>query len=78
MSQQNVERVIGQLATDEALRRRFMTAPRATLMELVERGMELTACELWSLAHLEPQELSRFARGIDARLQKTDLQGGIR
>ena len=34
MSQTNVERVIGILATDEAIRRRFTQDPRATLREM--------------------------------------------
>jgi hypothetical protein len=78
MSQINVERVIGLLATDEALRHRFIADPRSTLLELIERGTELTACEQWALARLNPQELARFARAIDDRLQKSDLQGGVR
>lgn len=78
MSQINVERVIGLLATDEALRERFMRDPRSTLVQMIERGAELTACEQWALARLDPHELARFAQAIDARLQKSDLQGGIR
>jgi len=78
MSQLYVERIIGVLATDEALRRRFMADPRATLLELAQRGMELNPCELRSLACLDPNELARFAKAIDARLQKADLQRGVR
>lgn len=77
MSQLYVERIIGVLATDEALRRRFMTDPKATLLELAGRGMELTSCELGSLASLDPHELARFAQAIDARLQKIDLKRGV-
>jgi hypothetical protein len=77
MSQLYVERIIGVLATDEALRRRFIANPKATLLELAQRGMELTPCELGSLGSLDPQELARFAEAIDARLQKTDLQRGV-
>lgn len=76
MSQRNVERVIGLLATDEALRRRFTTNPRGLLAEMTERGMELTECERWSLLSLDPNELARFARAVGPRLQKTDLRGG--
>jgi hypothetical protein len=65
------------LATDEALRRRFIAKPKAALLELSERGMELTPCELGSLVSLDPLELARFAEAIDARLQKTDLQRGV-
>ncbi|HZE19904.1 MAG TPA: Os1348 family NHLP clan protein [Candidatus Angelobacter sp.] len=77
MSQLYVERIIGVLATDEALRSRFIANPKATLLELAGRGMELTACELGSLVSLDPKELARFAQAIDARLQKADLQRGV-
>ena len=76
MSQLHVERIIGVLATDEGLRRRFTENPTATLKELAERGIELTSFELASLACLDPDKLERFARAIDARLQKIDLQRG--
>lgn len=73
MSQTNVERVIGVLATDEALRRRFAADPRATLQQLAHAGIELTPCEQRALAGLDRAELARFAEIIDARLQKMDL-----
>jgi len=77
MSQVNVERVIGMLATDEGLRRRFNKDQRAVLLELVERGLELTVSELWSLSHMDPRELARFADAIGPRLQKTELRRGV-
>jgi hypothetical protein len=76
MSQVNVERVIGILATDEAMRRRFAHNPRAVLNDLMERGMELTAGEQVSLAGLDPKVLARFSRYIDDRLQRCDLSHG--
>jgi hypothetical protein len=75
MSQVNVEKIIGLLATDEAIRRRFSENPQAVLAELAERGVELNACERWSLARLDPRELARFAQAIGDRLQKADLKG---
>lgn len=77
MSQRCVEHVIGLLATDEALRHRFMSNPRGTLTEMIARGLELTPCEQWALAGLDSRELARFADAIDARLQKTDPQRGV-
>ncbi|TMQ62745.1 MAG: hypothetical protein E6K79_11875 [Candidatus Eisenbacteria bacterium] len=74
MSQLHVERIIGVLATDEGLRRRFKMNPTAALKELAERGIELTSFELASLACLDPQKLERFARAIDERLQKIELR----
>ncbi|TMQ51241.1 MAG: hypothetical protein E6K71_00635 [Candidatus Eisenbacteria bacterium] len=76
MSQLYVERIIGLLATDEALRRKFTENPSATLKKLIESGMELNWCEQRSLAHLDPEELARFAQKIDARLQKIELERG--
>jgi hypothetical protein len=76
MSQVNVERMIGMLATDEGIRRRFVKDPRAVLSEMSERGIELNDCERWSLLQLDPRELSRFAHAIGPRLQKVDLEGG--
>jgi hypothetical protein len=76
MSQRYVERIIGLLATDEALRQEFTKNPKETLLKLSERGMELSSCELGSLATLDPEELKRFAQILDSRLQKADLQRG--
>jgi len=76
MSQLSVERIIGLLATDEGLRLRFRKNPRAALQEMLERGLELNQCELASLAALDTREIARFARAIDPRLQKVDLNGG--
>jgi hypothetical protein len=76
MSQSNVERVIGLLATDEVLRRRFAEDPRATLEGLVHQGVELTSCEFHALLGISPRRLARFAGALDPRLQKADLQGG--
>jgi hypothetical protein len=78
MSQSNVERVIGVLATDEAFRRRFLDDPRGTLQGLTESGIELTSSERRALATIDTLQLTRFAEAIDGRLQKTDLKGGVR
>lgn len=76
MSQRNVERVIGRLATDEAFRRQFTTDPRATLREVIAAGVELNDCELGALSAIDREALGRFAEAIDPRLQKSDLHGG--
>ena len=75
MSQTCVERIIGLLATDEGLRRRFRKNPRAALQEVLDRGLELNECEMASLVSLDAREIARFARSIDPRLQKIDLGG---
>ena len=76
MSQIHVERIIGLLATDEGLRKRFIQDPGDTLKKLIESGLELNWCERRSLARLDPQELARFAQVIDGRLQKIESERG--
>jgi hypothetical protein len=76
MSQPNVERLIGLLATDEQLRRQFLQNPRSVLSQMAARGMELNPCETRSLLALDPRELERFAAAIDPRLQKSEPAGG--
>lgn len=78
MSQKSVEHVIGKLATDEGLRREFERDPRAVLAGMVERGLELTECELWALGRVDPRELTRFAQTVDPRLQKSDLRCDVK
>lgn len=81
MSQTNVERLIGLLATDEAFRRRFAGDPQGTLHEIMSGGMRLTACEFYALAGMDLNQLERFADAIDPRIQKSDLndiEEGIR
>ena len=76
MSQSNVERLVGLLATDEAFRRRFTSDPRGTLQNMMDGGMNFTPCEFQALAAMDPDTLERFADAIDPRIQKCDLQGG--
>ena len=73
MSQQNVERVIGRLATDEAFRRRFVADREGALRELLASGVALTRCELHAIGSLDARSVDRFADEIDPRLQKSDL-----
>jgi hypothetical protein len=71
MSHREVEIVLGRLATDEALRRRFLQAPHAVVQHLVEQaGLELSAVERMALEALNPIALRRFAEALDPRLQK--------
>jgi hypothetical protein len=75
VSQDNVERVIGRLVTDEAFRNSFREDPTAALDDLIERGMTLNPCELRALVNLDPELINAFADAIDPRIQKTDLRG---
>lgn len=74
MSQVNVERVIGQLVTDEGFRRRFAQDPGAMLQELQQSGVQLNPCETYALLRIDVRALARCARAIDPTLQKSDLR----
>jgi hypothetical protein len=73
MTHRGVEIVLGRLATDEALRRRFRQAPAAVLKELIALGIELSPVELGTLESLDPAAVHRFAQALDPRLQKAVL-----
>jgi hypothetical protein len=79
MSHRGVEIVLGRLATDEAMRRRYWQAPAQALREIVAAsGLELTPVELAALESLAPGPLHRFALSLDPRLQKADLASSAR
>jgi hypothetical protein len=73
MSHRGVEIVLGRLATDEAMRRRFREAPATALRELLAMGLELSPVELAALESLDAAALHRFAQALDPRLQKATL-----
>src|SRR5262249_18337123 len=74
MSHRTVEIVLGRLATDELMRRRFREAPMLALREVMASGLELSPVELAALEKLDPADLQRFAQALDSRLQKADLE----
>ena len=76
MSQSNVERVVGLLVTDEAMRRRFAADPQATIQSLSESGLALSFCERQALVSIDPRQLARCAEAIDPRILKADLKEG--
>lgn len=73
MSHRGVEVVLGRLATDEGMRRRFWQAPGQALAELIEAGLELSQVERLALEALDPAALHRFALALDPRLQKAQV-----
>ena len=78
MSQQNVERVIGRIVTDQGFRRRFEERPFEALFEIVASGVELTTIELQALAGMDSTLVARFADALDPRIQKIELSRGRR
>ena len=73
MSQKSVEIVVGRLATDEALRARFLRDPASTLRALRETGLELNPGETEALLQMTPEFLRTLATWVHPRLQKIDL-----
>lgn len=76
MSQSNVERLIGRLLTDEALRERFLESPDRTLEAFMAEGWTLTRMEQAALEGLDRQSLTTFARRVDPRIRKASLTEG--
>ena len=74
MSQNNVERIVGRLATDEDFRREFHDDPERVVRGIADRGFELTQAEVAALVRLDPITFDRFADAIDPRLQKASLR----
>jgi hypothetical protein len=72
MAHRNVELLIGRLATDPLLRRRFEGDPREVLRELDAQGYELSTIEVDALASIDPAAIRHFAGTLDPRLRKAD------
>jgi hypothetical protein len=75
MSHRGVEIVLGRLATDESIRRRFREAPAQALRDLLDSGIELSQVERSALESLDAAALQDFARTLDSRLQKAAQAG---
>lgn len=74
MSQQQVEAVIGRIATDEGFRRRFQSNRAAVIVELAAQGAQLTPVEREALLELDLSACERFADALDPRIQKVCLR----
>jgi hypothetical protein len=76
MTHRNVETLIGKLATDGHLRRRFLEDPARVLAEVREQGLELSDIELQALASTNPDAIRDFAASVDRRIQKAEFPDG--
>jgi hypothetical protein len=74
VTHRNVETVIGRLATDPVIRRRFVENPAAVLRQFQDEGCELTAVETDALAATDPEAIRLFAQAIDRRIRKAETQ----
>jgi len=72
MTHRNVETVIGRLATDPLLRRRFAEDPARILQEFRDQGFELTPVEVDALSLTDADAIGSFARALDRRLRKAE------
>jgi len=71
----NVEVLIGRLATDPGLQRRFAEQP---LEVLREQRLELNEIEIAALAAIDPEAFRAFTAVLDARLRRVSLDSEIR
>lgn len=78
VAQRVIELVIGRLITDEQFRNDFLHAPERTLIDLCDRGLELSKTEITALVNTDPALWSRTADAIDPRLQKASLKNEAR
>ena len=78
MAQRIIEILIGRLITDEEFRSAFLRDPERTLLELSERGLELSRTEVAALLSTDPTLWARTADAIDPRLQKASLKNEVR
>jgi hypothetical protein len=72
MSHRHVEALIGRLATDPKLGRRFEDGPAAVLREMVAQGYELSSVEIDALASIDRGAIRTFAGALDPRLRRID------
>ena len=72
MTHRNVETLIGRLATDPALRRRFAHDATAVLNELGSK-YELTLVEREALASTDAGAIKSFANALDRRIRRADV-----
>jgi hypothetical protein len=73
MTHRNVETLIGRLATDPILRRRFVQDPVHVLREIREQGVELTTVEAEALALTDPDAIRSFADALDRRIRRAEV-----
>src|SRR5262245_39140661 len=70
MAQRNVETVLGRLATDPDLLRRFERDPRGVLRGLQDQGCSLTTVESEALAATDSEAVAALASRLDARIRR--------
>jgi hypothetical protein len=72
MTHGNVERILGRLLTDPALRQRYGRSPGRLIAELRSEGIELSEVEAEALAGTDAASLQALAERLDRRLRRAD------
>jgi hypothetical protein len=78
LAQRIIEMLIGRLITDEQFRSEFLQDPENTLLDLCDRGLELSRTEIAALVNTDATLWARTADAIDRRLQKASLKNQAR
>ena len=78
MAQRIIEMLIGRLITDEHFRSEFLNDPEKTLLDLCDRGFELSRTEIAALVSTDRTLWARTADALDPRLQKASLKNEVR
>jgi hypothetical protein len=73
-----IEMLIGRLIADEQFRTEFLNDPEKMLLDLSERGLELSKTEMAALMATDPSLWARTADALDPRLQKASLKNEAR
>ena len=73
VTHRNVEALIGRLATDPTVRRRFVDDPGGFLRELTAQGYALTPVAIEALASTTGDAIRLFADTLDSRIRRAAL-----
>jgi dienelactone hydrolase len=78
VTHRNVETLLGRLATDPLLRRRFAADPAGVVGQLREQGYELTGVEADALASTNADAIGSFAAALDRRIRRADVAAELK
>jgi hypothetical protein len=76
MAQRVIEMLVGRLVTDEAFRAEFLQSPELTLLDLRDRGLDLSPTEIAALVGTDPAVWASAGERLDPRLRKSQLLRG--
>jgi len=74
MTQRSIEMIVGRLVTDEEFRANFLRDPYQALVQLIDRGTDLSHAEIAALMATDEGLWEQVAERVDPRLQKASLK----